>query len=235
MRWRFLGRYTIRDLEIRGIGSWGGQKFAELTRGSAMQESYLLGAEYWSSRGSRWLIDVETVRASARARRELETCPCTSSSVGVLGLRRSYRARGEARWHRAHVAHARPVGRTAQVSLGLSGYDVTPSGYLESWRPTFLVFGMADHQYDPLPTRRLQLAAVSLGFGVAAGTTRFDLAAQQFVFAKAFQSGTEPTTGAGVVHEPSAAAASSSAPSPGWSGVEIRASISRSFGSTPRR
>ena len=234
-RWRFLGRYTRRDLELHGTGSWGGQKFAELTAGVATQESYLLGAEHWSSRGSRWLVDVETVRANGRARVELETWPFTSTTVDLLGIRRIYRARGEATWNRAHVAHTRSIGRAAHVSVGLSGYDLMPKGSLESWRPVFLVFGMADHQYDPLTTRRLQLAAVSLGFGVAAGATRFDLAAQQFVFAKAFQSETKSAAPAETVSEPPEAAASPVDSSPGWGGVEIRASVSRSFGPATKR
>ena len=234
VRWRFLGRYTRRDLETHGTGSWGGQKFAELTAGIAEQESYLLGAEYWSSHGARWLVDVETVRANARARLELETWPFTAATVDLLGMRRIYRARGEATWHRAHMAHARPVGRTAHVSVGLSGYDIMPKGSLESWRPAFLVFGMADRHYDPLETRRLQLAAISLGFGVAAGATRFDLAAQQFVFAKAFQSGSDAPSEGGVA-EPPIVEAPSDDSRPGWSGVEIRASVSRSFGPATKR
>jgi hypothetical protein len=232
--WRVLGRYTHRELEIQGTASWGGQRFAEISPGRAGQESYLLGAEYVSPGGSRWLIDAETVRAEARARLELETWPFTSATVDLLGLRRIYRAQGEARWHRAHVGFVRPVRRTALISAGLAGYDIAPAGTLESWRPVFLVFGSADREFDRLDTRRLQLVALSFGFGLAFGNTRFDLAAQQFVFAKSFQSAAH-ATGGGTVPEPTGAVTPTDNQGRGWSGNEIRISVSRSFaGTTPR-
>lgn len=232
--WRVLGRYTHRELEIRGTASWGGQRFAEINSGRAGQESYLLGAEYVTPRGSRWLIDAETVWADARARLELETWPFTSGTVDLLGLRRIYRAQGEARWHRAHVGLVHPVRRTGLISVGLAGYDIAPAGTLESWRPMFLVFGSADREFDRLDTRRLQLVALSLGFGLAVGTTRFDLAAQQFVFAKSFQSVADAAAD-GAAPEPSGAVTTTDDQGSGWSGNEIRISVSRSFGGSTRR
>ncbi len=226
--WCLLGRWTHRDLQMHGDASWGGQRFAELSSARAEQESYLVGAEHWSRRGSRWLLDAEIVRADARARLALETWPFTSTTVDLLGLRRIYRARGEAHWHRMHLGYEFPLRRTARVGLGLAGYDIEPEGTLDSWRPVFLVFGSADRQRDQLGTRRLQLAALSLGFGLAVGASRVELAAQQFVFAKAFPTETPPNYVE--PSEPPDGVAVSHGSRPGWSGIEVRASVSRGFG-----
>jgi hypothetical protein len=189
--------------------------------------------EYGRSHGSRWLFDIEAVRANARARAELETWPFTSATIDLLGMRRIYRVRGEAQWHRAHVGFVHPI-RNTLVSAGLSGYDIAPAGTVESWRPVFLVFGGADRQHDTLDTNRLQLVALSLGFGWTAGGTRVDLAAQQFVFAKAFRTVTRSAPDVGTTPDPSSQPSSGDSNS-GWSGVEVRASLSRSFGPSTKR
>jgi hypothetical protein len=231
--WRVLGRYTHRDLDVRGTAAWGGQRFAELSSARVEQESYLVGAEHGSPGGPRWLLDAEMARTDARARLELETWPFTPSTIDLLGLRRIYRTIGEARWHRIHLAFDYPIRRSAHVGLGLAGYDIAPRGSLESWRPVFLVFGATDGQTERLDTRRLQLAALSLGIGMSVGTSQVELAAQQFVFAKAFPI-PKPSVNTGA-SQPSGSVSASRGALSGWSGIEVRASISRRFGGRASR
>jgi hypothetical protein len=231
--WRVLGRYTRRDLELHGTAAWGGQRFSELSSATARQESYLVGAEHAPPGGPRWLLDAEMVRADARARLELETWPFTPSTIDLLGLRRIYRALGEARWHRVHVGLECPIRHAGRVGVGLAGYDIQPEGSLESWRPVFLVFGGTDRRLDRLGTRRLQLAALSLGIGLAVGASQVELAAQQFVFAKAFRT-SDPSAPVAVPEPPGSVSATRGSLS-GWSGIEVRASISRRFGGAAPR
>ena len=231
--WRVLGRYTRRELEIRGTGlgvARSSPSSARESRAGILPSGRGVRAVTWL----RWLFDIENRTRLRACALELESWPFTSTTVDLLGLRRIYRARGEARWYRAPwVLFTRSGERhfSAWGSRATTSFPRGPSNLARS----SCGFGSADRHEDRLGTRRLQLAALSLGFGLAAGTTRFDLAAQQFVFAKALKTGTNAAGNAGTAPEPSGVGTVPHAPSPGWSGVEIRASVSRSFGPSARR
>ncbi len=182
-----VARRSWRRASVRGDVSWGGTRFGTLSRARASVRSNLVGLE-WTRKDTRWLVEAEAARADASGHARIEFWPFTPGLVDLIGPSRTYRMFGECEWTRIHAAREWSSGRS-RWSAGVSWFDLTPEGSVESWRPAFLVFGRADVQEATLPYRRVQLAAVAAGAKVPLGPVEVEVALQQAVFAKAFRAG----------------------------------------------
>ncbi len=185
---RLLARGTRDALDIESDVSWGGERFGRLDYAKAELRSMLIAMDARLPSGGRIVLDVERVSAKARARGTLETWPFTSTELDLLGLRFLGRAEGRARWDRVHTGIERPLGGAGRFALGVNGYDMHIDGFIETWRPLFLVFGRTDVQTVRPGFDRAQLAALSLGWSRPIAGLELGVALEQFVFAKTYGS-----------------------------------------------
>ncbi|MBN1827489.1 MAG: hypothetical protein JW958_14655 [Candidatus Eisenbacteria bacterium] len=224
----FLLRWTKYEADLGGEAYWSYERFGTLTYADIDLESYLLAFE---SRGDRyrWLFDTERVRASGKARAKVEFWPFTETLIDLLGIRRTCKAAGEVEWYRVHAGFESPPGGMLRYRTGATWYDIYTDFFVESWRPTFLVFGKSDYQSDALNLDRLQLAAISLGADLVLGafTARIDL--QQFVYAHTYKSD-KNTGGDEGGEEEGPAETGASKDEESWTdGGRIRLSLARRF------
>lgn len=223
-RRRALLRWTRLDLDVKGAVSWWGQGFGGLDYARAGLESWLSAVELSTTRPSRWLLEFERARLDARARGDIESWPFTSTLVDLLGQRRIFRLQGTAAWERWHVAHERPWGFRVHGRVGAEWIDLRPQGRLESWRPTFLVFGKSDARVDPLSVQRVQLGVLSLGAARRVAGIDLDLGLEQCVFARVHDA--RDRTSAAREPDPTPV---SSAPEESGTGTRVRLTASRRF------
>jgi hypothetical protein len=225
---RVLARRTQTVFDLEGEASWGGERFAQVNYARAELRSNLVAIEAGIARGARVILDVEHAEAHARARAVLETWPFTPALGDLIGLRRIGRASARARWDRVHTGIERGLGASGRLQLGAGWYDAWPEGFIESWRPTFLVFGRSDQRVDRIPFARAQLGSATVGLDWRLGGLDCGLALEQFVFAKTFGRGLDSTA-------PGGPPASSDAPpaahgSGRWpGGTSLELSLSRRF------
>jgi len=186
-RRQLLGRWTRAELDTRGALSWGGQRFGELNYARARLQSWLAAARVSLAGGAEGLFELESVTASGEARGVLETWPFTATVIDLLGQRWIARGRFAAEWQRVQASVDVPLGSRTRVRGGLAWYDARPEASLDSWRPTFLVFGRSEERLDVLRLYRVQLVALSAGTELRFGCTRMTLGVQQFVPLRVFE------------------------------------------------
>lgn len=208
---RAIVRWTHERFDVSGDGSWGGERFARLSYLRGDVHAWLAGVERSVSSG-RVMLDVERGELAATGRATLETWPFTEPTIDLLGLRRIGRLQASATWWRAHAAAERTIGRAWTLQGGVAWYDATMAGELESWRPTFLAFGVTDFRSDGLPWSRAQLAVLSCGLAWSGRTMGAALELQQPVWGRAFavdrDAGPGGAQASGSIAEPSASRAS---------------------------
>ena len=188
-RSRVLVRWSQTLVNLDGMMSWGGVRFAQLPYLSGNLSSWLTGFEHGDAARGRWLVEAEVVNLSAHGRGEVESWPFTSVLTNLLGVRMIGRANAEARWTRLHAALQRPVRSGLRLEGGLTWYDARPRATLVTWRPAFLVFGQEDLQEHALEVHRVQAGAVSLGMLAQFGGLIGQIQLRQFVMAKMFRTG----------------------------------------------
>ncbi len=177
-----LTRWTRNELNAEGEAHWGGQRFGLLSYAEGVVESFLLGIEWRFESGGRIVADYEDVSAAGRVRLRVEFWPFTPTTVDLLGPRRTFKGTASAEWSRYHIGAEKSFGRKWSGELGLNGYDIAPQGRLESWRPSFLVFGAADKQTEVLSLSRIRLGILSAGISADIGKLKAAVQLQQVVF-----------------------------------------------------
>lgn len=226
--WTLLARRTARDLDLSGDASWGGQRFGRLNKGRFEQQSWLVALDRRTAR-SRLLAEYESAAMQAAGRVTVESWPFTSTLVDLLGYRRFFQLQGSMSWGRLHIGAERELSPAWRVRAGANGFDLFPEARLISWQPTFLVFGVSDLREEVLDTRRLQLAAASVGATWRSGMLEAALDLRQFVFAKRFLATRGPAGNANGSSGGGAAQASGPSRTRWPGGTALAASITRRF------
>jgi hypothetical protein len=180
-----LVRRTTGDLHGEGDARFDGLRFGRLTYVRGSLRSWLAGAT-WRGRETRVLLEGEQVHGEAVARATLESWPFTDLLVDLLGLRRTALARASLEEWRVHLGAER-AGRSGRIRGGVSGYDLRPDARLTSWDSALFGIGALDVTQNPLPVRRVQLAAVSFGATRRLWNSEASVDVRQFVFARAMR------------------------------------------------
>lgn len=192
--------WVHRDFDLHGTASWGGQSFGTLTYLRGGLDSRLATLLLPLGRRTGVSFEHEMVRVRAKARANVETWPFTSTAADLLGLRRIARGWAEVDFARYQIGMQRDWGRAARIDVALDWWDARPAAHLESWRPTFLLFGRSDFRVDELEWRRLEFAGLTIGGQVQRGAFRVDWHLQQIVpvrIHKRSDVATSPPAGAG--------------------------------------
>ncbi len=222
---RTILRWTGGEMNVRGDGAWGGQRFGHLNYARGHFTSLLAGHERKIGASGRIFGEIEVARSSSRARTSFETWPFTSTVIDLLGPRRIYKGQAHLDWGRLHVAAATPLGREIDLRGGFNWYDLRPRGEVANWRPDFLVFGSADREVDILGVWRVQIGTLSAGTSVRTGSVTWSLDLEQAILARASRHarGSTGSGGGGTGTEQSERG--------GWPGGSVvRLAVARAFG-----
>lgn len=223
---RLLARWTRSAFEVEGDAVWGGVRFGHVTYARAESRGWLLAVDRRSSR-ARLLLDAEWVEAGGAARGSIEAWPFTEATADLLGLRRIGRASAEARWWRVHAGLEQRLGGALRASGGLAWYEARADARLESWQPTFLVFGVTDFRRDAMPWRGAQLAIASLGLRAELRGVSAAVEIQQPVFGRVWERTASAAYGGGGAGAPGAGGASSGHRD---LGTQVRVRLARGLG-----
>ncbi len=225
---RLLLRYTDLDLDLAARAYWGGQRFGLLKYARGTTVSRLVAWQARWGRGWRVLCDAERARMSGATYGKVDSWPFTDLLIDLLGISRSFKGDADLRWTRWHVGLEKTT-RRGLLQGGVNWYDLQPEAHLKTWLPYLFGMGQQDVQYHDLTTRRIRLAAVSLGFALPVDSWLFSTRVHQFVYVSS--SGADSDDGSGGQQPPpdDPPAASDDGPS-GWiGGTFLSTSISVRF------
>jgi hypothetical protein len=159
-----LARRTVSRRGFGGEASWGGRSFAEVSHGRLDVDATLLAVRGRARTTWSWLAEAERATADVFGRGTVASWPFRGLLEQTIASRLYARADARARIHRAHLGVSRANrGAPGAWCAGITVWDASIEGGVESWRPIVLAFGRADERYDAIPIRRAQLWTMAAG------------------------------------------------------------------------
>jgi len=188
----------IAGLGVRGLwtrlkayGMDGSYPYAKVTDGRVDFLGTFFSAQlHPTARRGGLTAEVERLEWRGRARGHIEFWPFTSGLVDLLGLRRYFLAETQGYLWRIHAGCSRGLGVKGQWSGAVNLMDIHPSGWIEHWKPTYLVFGRDDVQLHSLMTYRLLAGTVHLSVGWTFSSVIISYSVAQVVLLKTWRHAT---------------------------------------------
>ena len=121
------------------------QKFGKLTTLSASAQNHQIKTIYCFGNSNSILAGFGWQRLEGDLRGHIETWPFTSAFIGIFGNRQHLKASGVFDLKQVNLGWtSHPDSHWFNTNLGVAFWRLKPSGEILTWRPAFLVFGIAD-------------------------------------------------------------------------------------------
>ncbi len=155
-------------------GAQDGITFSKLTALNFRQDGWF-GSFTWREQGRKLIqSEFEYQHWAAYSRGHVEFWPFTPGWESLLGVRRYYITGADGNFWRVRVSTEQiPLDSKTTLSARCDYIDCILNGYLEHWRPAFLIFGIADLQYSVFDLQRV--SGVLFDFRINRKISRFAL------------------------------------------------------------
>lgn len=163
----------------------------------SLPEFYLEQAEFTGksrlSQNGMLNFSAGYISLSGKLSGNLQTWPFTSLLINTFGNRINFRAEGNIRILQSSLGYKTTIS-SVTISPRLSYYDITPRGHLETWQPTFLVFGVRDYRKSIPAISRAGVGLAELHLNFQISVIRFDVSGGQY-FPVYIQKAAAPSNG----------------------------------------
>jgi hypothetical protein len=177
---RFLVRYSHLRLRGGAEGYRGGQRYLLFNYGEANLTTWSVAGQVAFRGSGRLVLDLAHTEGDAFGRAKVESWPFVSWQEAWLSGAKIAEVSADGRMQRYHVGYERRRAG-GRLAAGLSWYEIHPNATVDSWTKVVLV--KMDRVVTHLNTRRISLAALSLGGSLALRGVGIDVAVHQFVHA----------------------------------------------------
>lgn len=186
---RLHGEMEFRD---------GYEQYGDLAA-AAWRDRFINGRLKWGGNGSTgYSVTAEWRMIEGSGSGYVETWPFISIIQSLLPVREYYTASGRLEMLSLHASSLFAIGEKTDLTAGFRALQLHPQLVVETWQPTFLIFGMRAYRRNELSIETADIGLLSLGITRRFGDFELSYAFSQLLPLRIVQRQSEDGSGSAI-------------------------------------